>query len=379
MNPHALYRRLSPLLRPLATPYALLMRERRRRYASGEKEAYRPACPCVSVGNIAWGGAGKTPFTSFLLHMAEAEGKKAVVLLRGYKASPGERPLLVGPRTPVNEAGDEALLLARAHPKAAVVVFPKRAEAARFAERTLSPDLLVLDDGMQHLALARDTDIVLLRPEDLTDQWDRVIPGGSWREPASALAAASVFAAKMTPEECERLRPLIYERLEAFGIPFFSFTLEPAGLRPLAAPPEESAGADLQAHLCKADIPLQCSSAPGPYLLISGVGAPAGVEASAERSMGGPPIRHAAFGDHHAYTEKEVTALAREADLHSAELPFLCTTKDAVKLEHFLPLFHKHPVLVMETRLVFGPAIFTSLTFPEWRRQAMVAAPGVPA
>ncbi|MDR1359534.1 MAG: tetraacyldisaccharide 4'-kinase, partial [Deltaproteobacteria bacterium] len=60
----ALYRRLGPLLRPLSGPYARLMRARRGFWA---ERAFLASCPCVSVGNIAWGGSGKTPLVDWLL------------------------------------------------------------------------------------------------------------------------------------------------------------------------------------------------------------------------------------------------------------------------------------------------------------------------
>ncbi|MDR2076585.1 MAG: tetraacyldisaccharide 4'-kinase [Desulfovibrio sp.] len=348
-----LYKRLSPLLRPLSGPYARIMRQRRAFWSGGA--AFRPSRPCVSVGNIAWGGSGKTPLVDWMLSWAEGllpRPLRVVVLTRGYGASPGPSPLPVTPQTPVAQAGDEPLLLARAHPAARILSFPRRAQAARFAEARLDPDLFLLDDGMQHLAVARQADLVLLRPEDVADQWNRVIPAGSWREDASALAAASAFLMKISPGDLEDIRPLITARLAAFNVPFFSFSLRISGLRPLC--PDSSAPLPPEALRGK------------PYLLISGVAGPEQVEATARSLTGLAPARHLAFADHHPYTARDVQGILRAADGQAADLPILCTAKDGVKLLPFRPLFHSHPLLTLEAEVVFGPALFTAGSFPLW-------------
>ena len=363
MNAKDLYHHLSPLLRPFSRPYALLMQRRRERYAKGKPAQFLPACPTVSVGNIAWGGSGKTPFVGWLLDWAKEAGLRAVVLSRGYGASPGDVPLLVTPDTPAAKAGDEPLLLARTYPEAPVVVFPRRAESARFAEAHLAPALVILDDGMQHLAVGRDCDLVLLRPEDVAEEWDRVIPGGSWREGASALASATAFAMKIAPDDLARLTPLITKRLSAFSAPLFSFMLKPTGLRPLRWGCPQSDGASGAMPGASG----QCDDLYGqPYMLISGVGEPAQVEATAATLMGLAPAAHKIFADHHLFTEEDARAIRQAANAHAPFLPILCTAKDAVKLEPLAALFQEHPVLVLEIGLAFGPALFTTKTFAEW-------------
>lgn len=351
----ALYKRAAPLLRPLGAPYALLMRGRRARYADGGASSFRPSCPCVSVGNISFGGTGKTPLVARLLAWAREEELRAVVLSRGYKGKPGAQPLVVSPSTPADRSGDEPLMLAREFPDVPVIVFPRRAESARLAERQFAPDVIFLDDGMQHLAVARDADIVLLRPEDLDRDWNRVIPSGPWREGANALTAASAFAVKAEPEAFMRLAPLAERRLAGFGKPLFSFSLRAAGLErlvpargkdtPLAVDPREYAGT--------------------PYLLLSGVGNPAGVEATATSLMGGPPVRHFDFGDHHRFGAADIRAVI---GLAPAPLPVLFTAKDAVKLRPLAEAFGPYPAWFIKAEAVFGPALFTEGDFMGWWR-----------
>ena len=346
-----LYKSLAPLLRPLGCSYSLLMKKRRTRYLTGKSEQYRACRPTISVGNIAWGGSGKTPLTAWLLEWAGQSGLHAAVLSRGYGASPGGTPLLVAADTPPGEAGDEPLLLAQAHPEASIVVFPKRAQSAQYAEGALSPDIFILDDGMQHLAVARDCELVLLRPEDVSGQWNRVIPGGSWREDASALCAATAFLMKISPEELEALKPRIVERLAPFGLPFFSFSMKVRRLAPLTE------------HAAKIDPPTLVAR---PYMVVSGVGNPDQVERTAAEFMRIFSFRSMAFPDHHAYTEKDVDKMLAEATRDSQPMPILCTEKDAVKLRPLASLFGRHPVFVLETGLQFGPSLFTEEPFSVW-------------
>lgn len=185
-------RALYPLLYPFSKIYSFAMSYRRKQYEAGAKEQFSPKAPCVSVGNISW-GSGKTPVVSWLLEWAEHNHYSPVVLTRGYKAAPPRTPYLVTPESTAKQAGDEPVMLATAHRKAHIVVDPIRKRSGAWAEKKFRPELMVLDDGFQHLAVNRDLNLVLLKPEDLTKEWDRVIPAGSWREDQSALSRAHAF------------------------------------------------------------------------------------------------------------------------------------------------------------------------------------------
>ncbi len=143
MNPLSWQKRLRPLLTPVSLLYRRILAARRAKWENEGSPAFRPVCQCVSVGNIAWGGTGKTPVVDWLLGWSEARGLRAVVLSRGYKAQPPELPLHVSPSRTPGEAGDEPLMLALEHPSAAVMVDPDRRRSGRWAEERLSPDLFV--------------------------------------------------------------------------------------------------------------------------------------------------------------------------------------------------------------------------------------------
>ncbi|MFH1913834.1 MAG: tetraacyldisaccharide 4'-kinase [Pseudomonadota bacterium] len=332
-----LQRSLAPVLAPLSWAYSAGMRMRAGLYRRGLLPTWEPDALTVSVGNIGWGGSGKTPIAGWLLGWAESRGLDALLLTRGYKARPVAYPYLVTPGALVEEAGDEPLMLATMHRKAKVVVDPVRTRAGRWAMGQFRPGLVVLDDGFQHMAVKRHVDLVLLRPDDLAGHWNRVIPAGSWREPVAALKRADAFLVKMAPENFTRLIPFISERLERFRKPVFSFQLRPVGVTHVVNGNAESGFGG------------------GAYLLVTGVGDPEQVRRSAARYFGYPPARHLVFGDHHSYTKGDVLAMQTTARRLGCDV-ILCTPKDAVKLgpmcsEEFWRL---------DLRIDFGPSVLGS-------------------
>jgi tetraacyldisaccharide 4'-kinase len=308
-----LQRVLYPLLRPFSWVYGGMMRFRAGLYRRGLLPGWEPSALTVSVGNIGWGGSGKTPVADWLLGWAESKSIPVALLTRGYRAKPKHLPYEVKPGALAEEAGDEPLMLARAHEKALVMVDPNRTRAGKAVMRKAHPELIILDDGFQHMAVKRHVNLVLLRPDDLREEWNRVIPAGSWREPESALRRADAFLIKTGPKGFAVLKPRILERLSRFGKPVFSFRLAPTGLRSVI-------GGETVRDFEGA-----------PYLLVTGVGDPAQVEATAEAYFGYPPKRHRVFRDHHTYSKQDALDLAQEAARLGC-VAVLCTPKDAVKL-----------------------------------------------
>jgi tetraacyldisaccharide 4'-kinase len=175
----------------------------------------RVSVPVVSVGNLSAGGTGKTPMVRWLAEAMLARGRPTAIVSRGYGGSAGAGPVVVshgdgdGARCAAAVAGDEPWMLANAVPGAIVVVGSKRIAGARKAVE-LGARLILLDDGFQHRALARDLDIVLLdrtRPFD----HDHLIPAGYLREPPSSLARADwiVITRSASAQGAERLHDAI--------------------------------------------------------------------------------------------------------------------------------------------------------------------------
>lgn len=343
---------LSPVLTPLSRGYAKVMSCRAGKYVRGGYEQFRPGCPCISVGNIGSGGSGKTPLADWLLHWAEKCGLSVVLLTRGYGAKPSELPYLVGPQSPVAEAGDEPLMLARGNPAAKVVVDPVRKRSGAWAQKRFSPDLVLLDDGFQHMAVQRDLDFVLLTPDDFTEGWNKVIPRGSWREGVDALNRADVFFVKSTPNAFRSMSGLIKEKLVAFGRPVFQFSLEAKGLRLLGGSDRKGFGR-------------------GGYLLFSGIGKPDMLLADATEYMGREPEDFMIFKDHHAYTGHDIDKIRSRAVVLGAER-IICTPKDAVKLNGL----GCEDFYVIDLEVEFTEAIFfddrEALPFDKWWNEELL-------
>lgn len=348
MSMLSLQRRLAPLLRPAAAVYGAAMGLRAARYASSLlARPYRAACPVVSVGNISWGGTGKTPVVDYLLGKTEEAKLRTVVLTRGYKAAPPELPFPVSIKDDPENAGDEPLLLARRHPHALVLVDAKRGRAAAWAEKNAAPQLFLLDDGMQHLAIERDLDIVLLKPDDLLDGWDRVIPAGTWREGKKALSRADAFCMKLDAALLPSVLPVAEKRLKIFRRPLFFFDLLPTGLTRLV--PYGRGVPETVPNLGGAV-----------YTLLCGTGNPGHVRQTAQTLLGNAPAESIIVQDHHRYTEEDA------ARARASGIPIVCTAKDAVKLTRLLPVFGEVPVWILDARAVFGRALFTESTFDAW-------------
>jgi tetraacyldisaccharide 4'-kinase len=176
VNPlHLLYQRAAALHRGL--------------YRRGTLKRKRLRRPVLSVGNLGFGGTGKTPFTQRVAQELLDCGFKVSILSRGYgRQTHGLVPVSDGTQllTGVCEAGDEVFLLAKALPRACVTACEDRYAAGLFAEEEHGVDVHLLDDGFQHHRLHRDLDLVLMAgDEDLAAR--------RWREPLETLALADVL------------------------------------------------------------------------------------------------------------------------------------------------------------------------------------------
>ena len=133
-------------------------------YRRGVLADTRLGSPVISIGNLAMGGRGKTPLVELTATLLRDAGRPVAVLSRGHGGDFRGDVLVVGDGTRVlaeaAQAGDEPVMLARALPGVVVAVGRDRARAGRAVEAAMGPRVFVLDDGFQHLRLARDLDIV---------------------------------------------------------------------------------------------------------------------------------------------------------------------------------------------------------------------------
>ncbi|MCZ6507206.1 MAG: tetraacyldisaccharide 4'-kinase [Acidobacteria bacterium] len=289
--------------------YGTAHRLRRRWWASRRLHLPRPV---VSIGNLHWGGSGKTPLTAATAaHLVEA-GYRVAILSRGYGrrdqqvrvVSIGEGPLL-GPSL----AGDEPVLLAGEVPGAAVVVGPERYAAGRVAMQRLDPppDVFILDDAFSHLALARDVDLLVLPASDPLGG-GRLWPSGRLREPlAASVHADAILLSGGTQGDAEA----VGKELESVGFAGRAFGCERRFDAPRRITGEEVAEGSR-------------------VLLVSGIARPEEFESAVGR-LDLDVLGALVFPDHHDYppdTLREITAAFEES---TADF-LLTTAKDRVKL-----------------------------------------------
>ncbi len=180
-----IWRRRGPLawlLLPVSLLFCLLTGLRRQLYRLGVLRTERLPVPVIVVGNIFVGGTGKTPLTIWLAQQLRAAGFHPGVISRGYGASL-DVPRLVGADASPDDVGDEPLLIAQ-HGGCPMAVGRNRAAAGRVLLAAYPDvDVLLLDDGLQHYALARDMEIMLFDGRGAGNGW--LLPAGPLREPLS--------------------------------------------------------------------------------------------------------------------------------------------------------------------------------------------------
>ncbi|MBE0483727.1 MAG: tetraacyldisaccharide 4'-kinase [Bacterioplanes sp.] len=173
-------------LLPLIPLVALVVNIKRWRHQ--RSPASPLAVPVLVVGNITVGGTGKTPFMTYLVAQIQARGLRVGIVSRGYGGKSAQYPLWVTSETPVDECGDEPKLLQQ-RLLCPVVVDPQRARAAQALIGHV--DIILSDDGLQHYALTRQAEVVVIDAgRGFGNGW--LLPVGPLREPVSRLQQADL-------------------------------------------------------------------------------------------------------------------------------------------------------------------------------------------
>lgn len=271
------------LLLPFSLLYGLISGVRRLGYRLGWSKVWKAPVPVVVVGNLTAGGNGKTPVVVWLVEQLQRRGVRPGVVSRGYGGKAASYPLLLTPQTSTAEAGDEPVLIYQ-RTAAPVAVAPVRSQAvqALLALET-PPQIIITDDGLQHYALARDKEVVVVDGvRRFGNGW--WLPAGPMRERAGRLKSVDAvianggqphpgeIAMRLVPGEAVNLlsgerRPVceLNDVVAIAGIghpPRFFATLEECGVRPV----KTQALADHQA-LSEAQVNGFCE--PGQTLLMT--------------------------------------------------------------------------------------------------------------
>jgi tetraacyldisaccharide 4'-kinase len=193
---------VSLLLLPISGLFRLVIALRRIAFKSGVLHRQKLPLPVIVVGNITVGGTGKTPLVIWLVETLRDMGLHPGIVSRGYGGDATSWPQFVDAESDPTKVGDEPVLIAQ-RTGCPVAVAPQRVRAARLLISDKGCDVIVCDDGLQHYALERDLEIVVLDGERRLGN-GRCLPAGPLRETAARLHDVDlvVVNGKASPNEC---------------------------------------------------------------------------------------------------------------------------------------------------------------------------------
>lgn len=318
----------TPLLfslgRPVAPLYAALMNVRATCYQKGIFTSHTLPVPVISVGNLTMGGSGKTPLVIYIARLLSEIGYKPAVISRGYRGNSRGKINIVSDGSKIlmtsDQCGDEPYLVARSLSDVVVATGKRRLYPSKEVISRYGCDCIILDDGFQHLSIVRDIDLVLFDVDHFAGN-SRVFPGGELREPVSALGRATAFILTGTTsrntdraKQCEKL---LLDRFPT--IPIYRLSRRFAHVVKYTG-----AGNDFSEDI------IQLDDVPKDLLCFCGIALPERFYKSLEEH-GICCIGRKTFGDHHAFTEKDINSLVLEARKTGAS-GLITTGKDITKI-----------------------------------------------
>jgi len=279
---------------PLSLLYAAAVWLRAWLYARGWLKQERLNARVVSVGNLTVGGTGKTPMVIWLAERFLAEGKRVAILSRGYRGS--------------DKTSDEIELMKNRLQNRVLFGVGKDRYAEGKRLESDGVDIFLLDDGFQHLRLARDVDIVLIDSTRPLHQ-QSILPAGRLREPRSALHRADLVVFTRTDQSAPTVRAI--QKFPKMAI--YPSTTKLLGFR------DHSPGATL------------LNACPDQVFAFAGIGNPEAFFADLER-WSVRTVGRKAFRDHHRYTKRDLQELKAAAQSVGAQT-LVTTEKDAQNLD----------------------------------------------
>ncbi len=266
--------------------------------------------PVISIGGLTMGGSGKSPMVAHLAHLLRERGRNPAILTRGYHRKSHDRVVIVprGEKAATELTGDEAQIYVRAG-DAHVGIGKDRYDTGVRMEETLSPDLFILDDGFQHLRLARTQDVVMI---DALDPFGGgMFPLGRRREPCRSLARASaIVVTRVEPgQDIARLKRIIRQYSPA---PIFTARVAPRSW------------IDYESRAIRPAAEVKF----GRVAAFCGLGNPRAFWRTLEE-LEIDVVFQWAFGDHHQYKPSELERLAEQAADGGAEV-LVTTEKDVM-------------------------------------------------
>lgn len=344
-------RTLASFLKGIAGLYGIAVRSRAKRFRQRRLASHRLPCKVVSVGNIALGGTGKTPMSVYLARLIKGAGYRVAVVSRGYKGlaekdggvvSDGHA-LQMGPST----AGDEPYLMAQQILPLGipVIVGRDRVRSGWLAVRRYQTEVIILDDGFQHMRLERDLDLVLL---DASHPFGNgyLLPRGTLREPLSSLLRADACLLTRCPREV--IEGGLTGHSAKYGDPFANGRQRPIFFASHA--PE--LGECFPAHHNNPWVAkVQMGKWAGcPVYAFSGIARNDAFQQTL-CEMGFDLRGSRRFADHHIYSRSDLSDIETQAGAKGAQL-LVTTEKDRVKITD--AWIQKMPLLVVGVRMDLG-------------------------
>ncbi|MBI5643296.1 MAG: tetraacyldisaccharide 4'-kinase [Deltaproteobacteria bacterium] len=305
------------LLFLLSLLYGLAIKLRLFLFKRGFLSTKELPCKVISIGNITVGGTGKTPMAIHVAGLIRKRNNRVVILSRGYKrstrdisvVSDGQKILLSA-----QEAGDEPYLMAKRLKDVPVIVGSDRYLSGMFAVENFNPDVIILDDGYQHIKLKRDLNILLVDAEEGFGN-GYLLPRGVLREPLEGIERASIVMVKgghLTSDERSKIQ----------SVPVIPFSYSPSVITDIKTNASKDAGY------------LKGKKA----IAIAGIANP-GSFFETLKSLGVKLVKAFTYPDHHLYTNEDIDSIKK--GFLEAEL-IITTEKDGVKLKgrvQTLPLY----------------------------------------
>lgn len=311
------------LLTPLMWLWESIYFIRRSFYDYGVLKQYSFEVPVISIGNLSFGGTGKTPFTLWLADYLHQKNNKVMILMRGYKGKLENSSGILEAGKKINpnpeDFGDEAIMLARRLENTTIVVGKKRSANLNYYFPKVEPDVVLLDDGHQHIELKRKLNIVLF---DATMPFSRykVAPRGYLREGFSSLKDADLVIVgrvdQVPSEKINQLKEMIVPYLP-HDVTFAEVGFRPCGLYNSAY----DKVMDLEQLRGKK------------VILVAGVANPKSFFKTIE-NLGAEILVTESFPDHHYFKKEEIDALISYAKNEDAYI--VTTEKDIVRLKNIV-------------------------------------------
>jgi len=326
--------------------YGLVSRIRVFLYEKGIFPQRRVDAFVISIGNITVGGTGKTPLTIYLAREWKKKGYAVGIVSRGYQRGDKRSVVLVSDGSKlcetVSAVGDEPTLMAERLEGVPIIVSVDRVEGCRWLIENFKIDVILLDDGFQHLRIQRDMNILLV---DASDPFGnrRTLPRGSLREPLSAIQRADLVIFTRAEEDCD------FEKARR--------EVTRSGRRVLRSIFRQTGLIHLNTGL---EYPVSdvknC-----PVLCMCGIGNPESFVRSM-RALGAQVKGEIFFGDHYAYKASDFSEIMGQASVSGVQR-VVTTEKDAAKIKPFLPLDLDIWVLQIDVSFLDDPKDCQALLF----------------